>query len=276
LRDRVQAARSKLHELAAESDAGEVQQAQFRSSVGPANDRAISPDGFVPRKRRAGESLHTVPAPDSNLTRGGSPVLSRPNLDPPARLADARPVAKQAVQATGAIASEDVTRQLEQIELELSLMLAEDRSTWDLASLRQRVEALVENGARPVDRGSARLLLDKIRQFEETFDVRDYSPIAAAPTSSPASAAGASAADPRYDGTGWLKPVISRSKPAAPFALVDADGKPLLFVTPSPGLNLNRYVNKQVGVYGRRGYLESLKTPHVTAERVIDLERQWR
>jgi hypothetical protein len=58
--------------------------------------------------------------------------------------------------------------------------------------------------------------------------------------------------------------------------LVDADGKPLYFVTPTPGLNLSRYVNKQVGVYGRRGYMEQLKTPHVMAERIIDLDRQWR
>jgi hypothetical protein len=38
-------------------------------------------------------------------------------------------------------------------------------------------------------------------------------------------------------------------------------------------MNVGRYVNKQVGLYGRRGYIESLQTPHVTAERVIDLER---
>jgi hypothetical protein len=31
-----------------------------------------------------------------------------------------------------------------------------------------------------------------------------------------------------------------------------------------------------VGLYGRRGMLEELKKPHVLAERVIDLERQWR
>ena len=67
--------------------------------------------------------------------------------------------------------------------------------------------------------------------------------------------------------------MISKNKPLAPYAVVDEDGKPLCFVTPSPGMNIGRYVNKQVGLYGRRGYIESLKTPHVTAERVIDLDR---
>jgi len=70
--------------------------------------------------------------------------------------------------------------------------------------------------------------------------------------------------------------VISRSQQAAPYAVVDEDGKPLAFVTPSPGLNVGRYVNKQVGLYGRRGYIDALKTPHVVAERVIDLERHVR
>ena len=227
-----------------------------------------------------------MPIPSGNLTKSG-PTFSRPKLDPPDRFAtaSARPSApaematSPAPGSSSAIPSAEVARQLEQLEVDLSLMLAQDRSTWDLAGLRQRVEQLVERGERPADRGLARVVLDKVKQFEETFEVQDFGPIASAKTTpvvAEASATGTSPADPRYDGMGWLKPVISRAKPAAPFALVDAEGKPLCFVTPSPGLNLTRYVNKQVGVYGRRGFLETLKTPHVTAERVIDLDRHLR
>ena len=151
-------------------------------------------------------------------------------------------------------------------------MLAQDRSTWNLAGLRQQVEAAVESGSDPIERGRARLLLDKIKQFETTFDATDIGPIGTTAGSTGEPAAG-SLADPRYDAKGWLKPVISKNKPTAPYAVVDEDGKPLCFVTPSPGMNIGRYVNKQVGLYGRRGYIETLKTPHVTAERVIDLER---
>ena len=87
-----------------------------------------------------------------------------------------------------------------------------------------------------------------------------------------------SLADPRYDAQGWLKPVVSKKSktPAAPYAVVDSEGQPLCFVSPSPGLNLNRYLNKQVGLYGRRGYMEELKKPHVVAERVIELNTQLR
>jgi hypothetical protein len=185
------------------------------------------------------------------------------------------------------MSAEEVARQLDQLEVELSLMLAQDKSLWNLPALRGRAERLVESGADPASRGRARLALDKIKQFEGAFDVEDYGPIrqsASAKSAGNATAGGVSAApstplaDPRYDAQGWLKPVISRKgdKPAAPYAVVDQDGKPLCFITPSPGLNLQSYLNKQVGVYGRRGYLEELKKSHLTAERVIDLDRQWR
>jgi hypothetical protein len=43
------------------------------------------------------------------------------------------------------------------------------------------------------------------------------------------------------------------------------------FVTPGPGINLRRYENKPVGIYGKRGMIEALKKPHLVAERVIEL-----
>jgi hypothetical protein len=168
------------------------------------------------------------------------------------------------------------TDQLQQLELELSLMLAQDKSTWNLAAIRSRVEQLVERSPTPADRGQARLLLDKIKQFEDAFVVAGQGPLGTAAASANAEPAAGSPYAPRYDAKGWLKPVVSRNKPAAPYAIVDEDGKPLCFVTPSPGLNIARYANKEVGLFGKRGYIEALKTPHVVAERVIDLERHVR
>jgi hypothetical protein len=48
------------------------------------------------------------------------------------------------------------------------------------------------------------------------------------------------------------------------------------YVSPTPGLNLQRYVRKQVGIFGLRGYVPTLNKPHVTAERVVDLDRHLR
>lgn len=167
-------------------------------------------------------------------------------------------------------------------------MVANHPSTWRLADLRQRVDVLVVDGPTGADRGEARLLREHIHKFAESFGVEDDpvrallpgTPVAntaVKPTAEQAKAATiASAADPKYDGQGWLKPVLSREKPAAPYAIVDDQGNPVAFVTPSPGLNLNRYLNKKVGVYGQRGVIESLKSPHIVASRVIDLERHLR
>jgi hypothetical protein len=175
------------------------------------------------------------------------------------------------------VADSDLKRQLDQIELELSLMLAQDRSQWNFEALEQRVQALVASGADPASRGRARLVVDKIRQFEKSFSAESAAPKTGArpPETSP-QAPSSALADPRYDAQGTLKEVISRksARPVAPYAVVDTEGQPLCFVSPSPGLNLNRYLNKQVGLYGRRGYLEELKKPHLVAERVIEVERR--
>lgn len=240
-----------------------VEPAQFRSSAGTSETKSLSPDGFVPRKRRDNEPS-SAPSPDpgarfaaavprTSLTTPGSNNVSRAGLN-----------------------GDEISLQLDEIEVDLSLMLAKDRSQWDLASVRRRVETLVERGADPVSRGRARLVLDKIKQFEDAFGSGGRpSAVGATEKSLPSST---SLADPRYDAQGWLKPVVSKKsdKPVAPFAVVDADGKPLCFISPSPGLNLNRYLNKQVGLYGRRGYLEELKKPHLVAERVIELDGKLR
>jgi hypothetical protein len=234
----------------------------------------------VPRKRSASEQLQPVPLPSNQFAQSPSRSSSRstaiaPRREAMPRIADARAgeAAHRSLDAESIRIQPPATAtdQLEAWELELSLMLSQDRSTWNLAGLRQQVERAVEQGSDPVERGRARLLLDKIAQFETTFDAASQGPIGAAAANREPAAG--SAADPRYDARGWLKPVISKNKPTAPYAVVDQDGKPLCFVTPSPGMNIGRYVNKQVGLYGRRGYIEALKTPHVTAERVIDLER---
>jgi hypothetical protein len=265
----------------------QIAAAQFESAHAPA--RSLSPDGFMPRKRRTGESSPPVAAGAANFRNVSAPSLRQP-AEAPRVASSAQPgrTSSVPVSASGDTALNDpqLHQQLEQIEVDLSLMLAQDRSLWNVAPLRERVQALVEQGSNPAARGQARLLLEKIQQFEAAFDVESAPRTTSSATSAPQSpSAGESEgesksplADPRYDAQGLLKPVISRktNKPAAPYAVVDPDGQPLCFVTPSPGLNLNRYVNKQVGLYGRRGMLEELKKPHVLAERVIDLERQWR
>jgi len=266
-----------------------IEPAQFQAATS-ASGKTLSPDGFVPRKRRSGDPMQPMTAaPSSNFRSSTSQPIRQP-MDSSPRVATAtQPSRTQPISMTQpgmrGVSVDQLQQQLEQIEVDLSLMLAQDKSLWNLGPLRERAQQLVEQGADPAARGRARLMLDKIKQFETAFDVENFGPIGGntrgqAATNAPATTQGekSTLADPRYDAQGWLKPVVSRKsdKPAAPYAVVDQEGQPLCFVTPSPGLNLNRYLNKQVGLYGRRGMLEDLKKPHVTAERVIDLDRQWR
>jgi hypothetical protein len=267
--------------------------AQYRSATSSdSQSRTLSPDGFVPRKRREQDSLPVATPSQPRVNTVQTPA--QPRLDPDARFATAAPVRSTLSQSpataiSSGLSAEEITHQLDQIEVDLSLMVAEDRSQWNLTALTDRVNRLVESGADPVSRGRARLVLDKIKHFDDAFDAR--TPItsrSAAVVSNATPSTGSttektapvssSLADPRYDAQGWLKPVISRKggKPVADFAVVDREGQPLCFITPSPGLNLRRYENKHVGLYGRRGYLEELKKPHLLAERVIELDSRLR
>jgi hypothetical protein len=57
---------------------------------------------------------------------------------------------------------------------------------------------------------------------------------------------------------------------------VDADGLPLAFVSPAPGLNLRRYIDHEIGIVGESSFSVSLNDkqyPHVVAHRVVELAR---
>lgn len=275
---------------------------QEAATKGPATT-SVDQDAFVKTQKEArGEP---IPKTDGFVARGAK---SEPPALPPSPDITPLPVQPAAVKDIGSglapklpwdakpaaisepkkiLPRQDFDRQLNDIDAELSLMVARDPRTWQLAALRQKLDALIEQGETATDRGRGRILAEKIHRFAETFGVEDdprfagLTPPPALDGTAPVGVIGtgvkapdaAAFIDPKYDGTGWLKTVVSRDRPAAPYAIVDADGKPRAFITPSPGLNLNRYLNKPIGVYGQRGYIESLHAPHITAERIIDLDR---
>ena len=76
---------------------------------------------------------------------------------------------------------------------------------------------------------------------------------------------------PRYDSLGILRAVVSRNRTAPRYALVDATGDVVSFVTPSPGVNLQPFLGRNVGVTGTRGYMPKYRRAHITAARVTPL-----
>jgi hypothetical protein len=164
-------------------------------------------------------------------------------------------------------------------------MAAKPPGVWDLASLRDEARELLDRGSTTLQRARAQRLLERIKEFDglqarcallrrpATFAAEDASRASAG---DPGSGAASPPADPRFDGSGWLLPVHSTRRAAPPYALLDSEGRILQFVSPAPGLNLHRYLRKEIGVYGQRSYIPSLDKPHVTAHRVVGLSRHRR
>jgi hypothetical protein len=222
-----------------------------------------------------------VPADAEKVIKPLKPIkpTDPPDQSPPTRPWTSRtPPARQA---------------LDELELELSLMVAGEMRAWRLADLRQRVDANLLRYESTAERVRARQLLERIAEFEQlqsrmapatpaappapsaSAGVPAPPPAPAAPVAAAENAAGTAVAV-KYDGSGWLVPVHSATGTAPPFALLDAQGEVLGYVSPTPGLNLQRYLRKQVGIFGQRGYVQSLNKPHVTAERIVDLDRHLR
>lgn len=234
----------------------EIQLAQFQAVAAEATQPATARDGFVAREH--------VPA-DS----------------PPARVASLAPRTSFRPSETGSADFESLAAML---DVRLSETVSKEPSQWKLAALRQEAEALWEQSGTTLHRGKARLMLENIKEFEKLQ--LNYAGIAdpeadalltePRPTSEQPVLQSSSDFDPRFDGRGWLLPVHSSRQASPPYALLDQQGQILSFVSPAPGLNLHRYLRKEVGIFGQRSRAEFLNKPHLTADRIVDMERHRR
>jgi hypothetical protein len=175
-----------------------------------------------------------------------------------------------------AVAADPFQAELDAIDLQVSQMVADDPSAWEFTALRKRTEALLPNAGTALERGRVRLVLNRIARFE---DVKHRQDLIGDPGSTMASALASHRPsvlppdDPyRFDGTGKLTPVVSQRPNAPRYALVDTSNQVISFVTPAPGVDLQPYVGKEVGVSGQRGFMPELQKPHVTAMRVNVLD----
>lgn len=187
-----------------------------------------------------------------------------------------------------------------ELELHVSRECIKPIDEWNFKPLKDQAKRLIVEGETPLERGKARLLLEKIEQFNDLYErklaakeamaaasiplkatpVSDEDLGEVEPSTDPAASFKKDGFDPRYDGKGWLMPVITRASSTRnpnqytpPFALTDAQGNVLQFVSPSPGLNLRRYARMQVGIYGQISPLDQYTKQHLTAHRIVVLSR---
>jgi hypothetical protein len=159
--------------------------------------------------------------------------------------------------------------------------------------LEQQAQALITTGGNTYERGRAHRLLDAVRDFLELAERKreleeaaeegeteddDDTTAATGDNREPIGSGLAKTNDSPYEAQGWLLAVTSTAENSAPpFTVVDADGLPLAFVSPAPGLNLRRYIDQEVGIVGEIGFSVSLNDkqyPHVVAHQVVELARQ--
>ena len=183
-------------------------------------------------------------------------------------------------------------QQLMRIQIELSQIVAGPPASWHLGALRMKIRSLSENGKSAIERAQARRLLKRVAEFEEVrlrheelasellgpgSAAGELNPVGKGVSSRPGRLATTRPTfDPRFDGSGWLMPVITQRTNVPRYALTDDYGRILKFVTPSPGLNVRRYLRKQIGVSGTQQMLPDLNRPHLTAERITVLDRHRR
>ena len=191
------------------------------------------------------------------------------------------------------------TPEIQSALVNLTQQLASPTEQWDLSPLRNQASAWVENGATAMIRGEARLLMDRIERFESlrrrTLGLtQDASMIAQrslnntamgavqqatslAPVGGVSSLANGNAVSnavattstTQGDASGWLVQVHTSIQGQPEFALTDDAGKVITYVQSTSSLNLRRYLQQPVTVYGVRGYIPNLAAKQILAERVV-------
>ena len=173
---------------------------------------------------------------------------------------------------------------LDDVDLELSVMVAEEPSVWQFDDLRLEAESLVNHAETALQRGRARIMLGKIDRFAEIKKRYDAVNTLWDDTQSrnqqlagiggqhnlnrtQAGVAFGENSD-RFDGRGRLTRVVSPKKGAPRYALLNESGGVECYVTPAPGVNLRHYEQRIIGVNGARGYVPEQRAQHIMAQHV--------
>lgn len=191
--------------------------------------------------------------------------------------------ARAALGPTRQSSPEEFQEELDKLEMDLAAMLAEEPSVWSFDEIRLRAQSLMVRAETAVERGRARTLLNRVAQsidIKQRFDavaklkteterenrrLAELSEVKATSGSAPLDSE-------RFDGTGRLARVVSPKLGAPQYALVDDNGNVQCYVTPAPGVNMQYYVGRRIGVTGVRGYIAEQRAQHVVAKNITSLD----
>ncbi len=281
-----------------------------QSSGGVRHAVALQPAQGATGAPAAATGTTSAPAAAAQDPPGAAPAA--PGQGSPATAAPSPPATLPAA----TISREEFQAELDDINTELALMLAEEPSVWNCDELIRRTESLASAAQTSSERAHARLLLNRLvraAQVKKRFDavygtpgatpagtqavvqaLRGEAPVGTTAPAVTAAVAAATAgpaplapAEPRllagadrnpspYDAVGKLTRVMPGKIGGPRYALVDDRGRLACYVTPAPGVGLQHYVGRRVGITGSRNALPDLNAPHVTARHVTVLEGGYR
>ncbi|MGI9473974.1 MAG: SH3 domain-containing protein [Rubripirellula sp.] len=242
---------------------------------GTPNALAVSQSG-LPNPSPAGSIMQTsaqLPVAGSTLQ---SPIASMPKR---MTVVSSERIAQVEVESRNA----DIDR----LSLIFSRLMASQASAAETEPVARAARGLASSGQDPVATGRARLLAERVEQYRRVANRRDgdavirsnHAPVIPASHSVTVPTGNAG---PLYNGspqaattsqassqTGYLVQVYSARSNSPPFALTDHSGRTIAYVTPSPGVNLRSHLNSRVNIFGNRGYLTGLNTPHILATQAV-------
>ena len=244
-----------------------------------ASDRGRLPSSPIPTRpitagAAATDSQHTsVPtgSPDSNRT---ADVASRN------RVGLGQQPAPGSVSMLGQNAS---TTLVESLELALSLEMTRPPQQWDFQNVRTRATMAWQNSRDAAERAGLRQFLDKLDAYAQARSGNaNNAPVAPQlagnSPGNPGAGPAQPAADPQlsqvYDAMGTLEELVrDGGLGETTYVLRDANGRITHHIQATPGLNLHRYLKQRLGIVGQRGYNQNLQLNHVTASRIVELDR---
>ena len=180
--------------------------------------------------------------------------------------------------------------ELNELEMELSIMLAEEPTVWNFDETRLGAKSLLANAETALQRGRARALAGKIeqatdikRRYDAVGDVivkterhnRQLAQLSSSRADARSKLAGQTpdSVSGRFDGVGRLARVVTPKVGSPTYALIGEDGAVTCYVTPAPGVNLHYYLGRRIGITGIRGLLTEQGARHVTAKHVVEISK---
>lgn len=203
-----------------------------------------------------------------------------------------------------AAAVEQIRREVDvadvpQMQLILSRLMSKQASAAEVGPVVQAASRWAASTSDELTSVRAELLAQRAREYQQVARRREAaaapnrpaspvipasaetalsipSPVArnASPEPAPGDAPGGAdasgnAASGQFLESGFLVQVYSARPNSPPFALTDATGRTVAYVTPSPGVNLRIHLNSEIQVDGNQGFLQGLNTPHILVTRAV-------